>query len=64
VGALMKVLPFIQIIMIVIWEFYLQSALHALSEPLIEPSHVHFVSLYVGEAPFVMRNLLMRRNSL
>jgi hypothetical protein len=49
----MEVLPFIQVIMIVIWEFHLQSVFYALSEPLIEASHVHFVALYVGEAPLV-----------
>jgi hypothetical protein len=53
----MEVLPVIWVIIIVIREFHPQSALHALSEPLIEPSHVHFVSLYVGEAPFVNEEL-------
>jgi hypothetical protein len=57
VGALVEVLPFIRVIMIVIQEFYLQSALHALSEPFIEALHVHFVALYVGEVPFVNEEL-------
>jgi hypothetical protein len=53
VGALVEVLPFIRVIMIVIREFHLQSVFYALSEPLIKASHVHFVVLYVGEAPLV-----------
>jgi hypothetical protein len=57
VGTLVEVLPFIRVIMIVIQEFHLQSALHALSEPFVEASHVHFVALYVGEAPFVNEKL-------
>jgi hypothetical protein len=40
-----------------IWEFYLQSAFHSLSEPFIKTSHVHLVLLYVGEAPFVNEEL-------
>jgi hypothetical protein len=55
--AFMEVLPFIRVIMVMIWEFYLQPAFYSLSEPLIEPSHVHFVPLYVGEAPFVNEEL-------
>jgi hypothetical protein len=57
VGALVEVLPFIWVIMIVIREFHLQSALHALSEPFVETLHVHFVAFYVGEAPFVDEEL-------
>jgi hypothetical protein len=57
VGALVEVLPFIRVIMMVIREFHLQSALHALSEPFIEASHVHFVALYVGEVLFVDEEL-------
>jgi hypothetical protein len=49
----MEVLPFIRVIMVMIWEFYLQSAFYSLSEPFIETSHVHLVLLYVGEVPFV-----------
>jgi hypothetical protein len=53
----MEILPFIWVIMVMVQEFHLQSGLHALLEPLIEPSHVHFVSLYVGEAPLVNEDL-------
>jgi hypothetical protein len=49
----MEILPFIRVIMVVIWEFYLQPAFDLFSELLIEALHVHFVPLYVGEAPFV-----------
>jgi hypothetical protein len=38
-------------------EFYLQSTFHSLSEPFIKTSHVHFVPLNVGEAPFVNEKL-------
>jgi hypothetical protein len=38
-------------------EFYLQPAFHLLSEPFVETLHVHFVPLYVGEAPFVNEEL-------
>jgi hypothetical protein len=53
----MEILPFIWVIMVVIWEFYLQSAFHSLSEPFIKTSHVHLVLLYVREAPFVDEEL-------
>jgi hypothetical protein len=53
----MEVLPFIQVIVVVIQEFYLQPAFHSLSEPFIETSHVHFVLLYVREVPFVDEEL-------
>jgi hypothetical protein len=48
----MEVLPFIWVIVVMIWEFYLQSAFYSLSEPFIETSHVHLVLLNVGEVPF------------
>jgi hypothetical protein len=53
----MEVLPFIQVIAVMIQEFYLQSAFDSLLEPLIETSHVHLVPLYVGEVPFVNEEL-------
>jgi hypothetical protein len=55
--AFMEILPFIQVIMVMIWEFYLQSAFHLLLEPLVETSHVHLVLLNVGEVPFVNEEL-------
>jgi hypothetical protein len=48
-----EILPFIWVIMVMIQEFYLQSAFYTLSEPFVESSHVHFVALYVREAPLV-----------
>jgi hypothetical protein len=53
----MEVLPFIQVIVVVICEFYLQPAFHSLSELFVKTSHVHFVLLYVREAPFVDEEL-------
>jgi hypothetical protein len=55
--AFMEILPFIWVIIVVVQEFHLQSAFHAFSELLVEPSHVHLVLLYVGEAPFVDEEL-------
>jgi hypothetical protein len=52
-----EILPFIQVIVVMIQEFYLQPAFHSLSEPFVETSHVHFVPLYVREAPFVDEEL-------
>jgi hypothetical protein len=49
----MEVLPFIWVIVVMIQEFYLQPAFYSLSEPFIETMHVHLVSLYVREVPFV-----------
>jgi hypothetical protein len=49
----MEILPFIWVIVVMIREFYLQPAFHSLLEPLVETLHVHFVPLYVREAPFV-----------
>jgi hypothetical protein len=49
----MGILPFIWVIMVVIQEFYLQAAFDPFSEPFVKTSHVHFVPLYVREAPFV-----------
>jgi hypothetical protein len=46
-----------RVIVVVIREFYLQPAFHLLSEPFVKTSHVHFVPLYVGEAPFVKEEL-------
>jgi hypothetical protein len=57
VGALVEVLPFIQVTMVMIWEFYLESAFYSFLEPFIEASHVHLVALYVREAPFVDEEL-------
>jgi hypothetical protein len=51
--TLVEILPFIWVIMVMIWEFHLESAFYSLSEPFVEASHVYFVALYVGEAPFV-----------
>jgi hypothetical protein len=53
----MEVLPFIRVIMVVIQEFYLQSAFYSLSELFVETSHVHLILLYVGEVPFVNEEL-------
>jgi hypothetical protein len=53
----MEVLPFIWVIMVMIREFYLQSAFYSFSEPLVETLHVHLVPLNVGEAPFVNEKL-------
>jgi hypothetical protein len=55
--TLMEILPFIWVIVVMICEFYLQSTFHSLSEPSIETSHVHLVSLYIREAPFVNEEL-------
>jgi hypothetical protein len=52
-----EILPFIWVIVVVIWKFYLQPAFNLFLEPLVETSHVHFVPLYVGEAPFVQEEL-------
>jgi hypothetical protein len=52
-----EILPFIQVIMVMVWEFYLQSAFDSLSELFIKASHVHLVALYVGEAPLVNEEL-------
>jgi hypothetical protein len=52
-----EILPFIQVIMVVIQEFYLQPAFDLFSKLFVETSHVHFVPLYVGEAPFVEEKL-------
>jgi hypothetical protein len=52
-----EILPFIWVIMVMIWEFYLESAFYSLSEPFVKASHVHFVALYVGEAPLVNEEL-------
>jgi hypothetical protein len=57
VGTLVEVLPFIRVIVVVIWEFYLESAFYSFSESFIEASHVHLVAFYVGEAPFVDEEL-------
>jgi hypothetical protein len=48
-----EILPFIQVIVVMVWEFYLQSAFDLLSEPFIEASHVHLVVLYIGEVLLV-----------
>jgi hypothetical protein len=53
----MEVLPFIWVIVVMIQEFYLQSAFYLLSEPFIETSHVHFVLLNVGEVLLVNEEL-------
>jgi hypothetical protein len=42
---------------VMIREFYLESAFYSLSEPFVEASHVHLVALYVGEAPLVNEEL-------
>jgi hypothetical protein len=52
-----EILPFIQVIIVVVREFYLQSSFYAFSEPLVETSHVHFIPLYVGETLFVDEEL-------
>jgi hypothetical protein len=52
-----EILPFIQVIVVMVREFYLQSAFDSLSEPFIEASHVHLVALYVGEVLFVDEGL-------
>jgi hypothetical protein len=52
-----EILPFIQVIVVVIWEFYLQPAFDLSSESFIKTSHVHFVPLSVGEVPFVEEEL-------
>jgi hypothetical protein len=57
VRTLVEVLPFIQVIVVVIWEFYLQPAFHSLSEPFVETSHIHLVLLYVREAVFINEEL-------
>jgi hypothetical protein len=57
VGTLMEVLPFIWVIIVMIQEFYLESAFYSFSEPFIEASHVHLVALHVGEAPLVNEEL-------
>jgi hypothetical protein len=43
--------------MVMIWEFYLESAFYSLSEPFVKASHVHLVALYVGEVPLVNEEL-------
>jgi hypothetical protein len=55
VCTLIEILPFIQVIVVVIWEFHLQPAFDLFLdlEPVIETLHVHLISLYVGEVPFV-----------
>jgi hypothetical protein len=53
----MEVLPFIRVIMVMIREFYLQSAFYSPPELFVETSHVHFVPLNVGEAPLVNEEL-------
>jgi hypothetical protein len=53
VCTLVEILPFIQVIVVMIWEFYLQPDFGPFSEPFVKTSHVHFVPLYVGEVPFV-----------
>jgi hypothetical protein len=55
--TLVEILPFIQVIMVVIQEFYLQPALDLFLESLVETSHVYFVALYVREALFVQEKL-------
>jgi hypothetical protein len=45
--AFMEFLPFIWVIMVMIQEFYLQSAFYSLSESLVETLHVHLVPLNV-----------------
>jgi hypothetical protein len=57
VGALMEVLPFIWVIVVMIREFHLESAFYSSSEPFVKASYVHLVALYVGEAPFVDKEL-------
>jgi hypothetical protein len=52
-----EILPFIWVIMVMIREFHLESAFYSLSEPFVEASYVHFVVLYVGEAPLVNEEL-------
>jgi hypothetical protein len=52
-----EILPFIWIIVVVIREFYLQPAFDLFLELFVEASHVHFVPLYVREAPFVQEEL-------
>jgi hypothetical protein len=52
-----EILPFIQVIVVVIRELYLQPAFHSLLEPFVKTLHVHFVLLYVGEALFVNKEL-------
>jgi hypothetical protein len=42
---------------VMIWEFYLESAFYSFSEPFVKASHVHLVVLYVGEALFVDEEL-------
>jgi hypothetical protein len=53
----MEILPFIQVIVVMIREFYLQSTFHSLLEPFFETSHVHLVPLNVREALFVNEKL-------
>jgi hypothetical protein len=57
VRALVEILPFIQVIMVVMQKLYLQPAFHLLLEPFVETLHVHFVPLYVGEALFANEEL-------
>jgi hypothetical protein len=57
VRTVVEILPFIWVIMVMVWEFYLQSAFDLLSEPFIETSHVHLVALYVGQALLVNEEL-------
>jgi hypothetical protein len=57
VGTLVEVLLFIRVIVVMIREFYLESAFYSFSEPFVEASHVHIVALYVGEAPLVNEEL-------
>jgi hypothetical protein len=53
VHTLVEILPFIQVIMVVIQEFYLQPAFDLFLELFIKTSHVHFILLYVGEVLFI-----------
>jgi hypothetical protein len=53
----MEVLPFIRVIVVMIWEFHLQSTFHLLLEPFVKTSHVHLVPLNVREVPFVNEEL-------
>jgi hypothetical protein len=52
-----EILPFIRVIVVMVWEFYLQSAFDSLSEPFVKASHVHLVVFYVREAPLVNEEL-------
>jgi hypothetical protein len=53
-----EILPFMQVIMVVIWEFYLQPAFYPPPELFVKTSHVHFVLLYVREVLFVEEELV------